>query len=156
MFYKSFKLSFSRHFVLQIRWFSNQLDVWYSETLDYIAVRLYLSTCVINPLMYGIFRRNVRRKIMANTRKLLRKCCCCCKASNKVRPQRTEAERWRTPSTISGSLADSRATWFEWSVLIGHFLCVWTTVLDSLDVMLVSEFFLYKTQGLSCKKKNIF
>ncbi|XP_033629539.1 prostaglandin E2 receptor EP4 subtype-like [Asterias rubens] len=94
----------------EIRWFSNQLDVWHSETLDYIAVRLYLGTCVINPLMYGIFRRNVRRKIMANTRKLLRKCCCCCKASNKVRPQRTEAERWRTPSTISGSLADSRAT----------------------------------------------
>ncbi|XP_038072930.1 prostaglandin E2 receptor EP4 subtype-like [Patiria miniata] len=95
----------------EIRWIANQLDAWHSPTLDYIAVRLYLSTSVINPLMYGIFRRKVRRKIKERTLKLIHHpCwCCCCKRKNRVRPQGTQSEQWRLPETVSG-LVNSRET----------------------------------------------
>ncbi|XP_022104232.1 prostaglandin E2 receptor EP4 subtype-like [Acanthaster planci] len=95
----------------EIRWFANQCGTWHSPTLDNIAVRLYLGTSVINPLMYGIFRRKVRNKIKERFLTLLHHLCLChcCKRNNRVRPQGTQPEQWQRPTTVSG-LVNSRDT----------------------------------------------
>lgn len=65
----------------QLRVLCNVLGVWPSTLLDFIAVQLYISPPIINPLLYGLFRQKFRERFV----KLLRRVTGGCVA-NKVRP----------------------------------------------------------------------
>ncbi|ELU10518.1 hypothetical protein CAPTEDRAFT_200834 [Capitella teleta] len=48
---------------LQVRHICNHIPVWASPSADFVAWRLSLSNGILNPLVYGILRRPVRKKL---------------------------------------------------------------------------------------------
>ncbi|XP_072034932.1 melanopsin-A-like [Amphiura filiformis] len=71
----------------EVRVLVNKFNVWHSPTADAVAVNLYLSLAIINPLLYGIFRRKSRRNIRGCLINVIRLLKCC--PNSKVQPAPT-------------------------------------------------------------------